>query len=114
MAAKSTVLDTLGEECQSKYQIDQKTINSIKLNQTITISKGEIIEPFQIETELRHGDGLSLILFFNLVLDKIMKTLWGKKKTGIKLGTKSQNVKIKCLAFVFFEKEIYIIKRTSL
>lgn len=36
---------------------------------------GEINEPFQMETGLRQGDRLSLMLF-NLILDKIMKTFW--------------------------------------
>lgn len=94
---RETIFDTLKE-----YQVDQKTINLIKLTLTNTISKvkflGEVSEPFQIKTGLRQGDGLSPILF-NLVLDKVMRTFWEDNDSSAKIGTKHQNLRIKCLAF---------------
>jgi Reverse transcriptase (RNA-dependent DNA polymerase). len=89
-------------EILREYGVDQKTLNLIGLTLINTTSKvkfrGEISRPFQIRTGLRQGDGLSPTLF-NVVLDKIMKTLWTKNNSGAVIGTKNKNVKIKCLAF---------------
>ena len=85
-----------------EYQVDPKTINLIKLTLTNTISRvkflGDVSEPFQVETGLRQGDSLSPMLF-NLVLDKVMRTFWEKNDSSAKIGTKNQNLTIKCLAF---------------
>lgn len=94
---RDTLFDTLKE-----YHVDQKTINLIKLTLKDTISKvkfrGEVSDPFKIKTGVRQGDGLSPTLF-NIVLDKIMRTLWENNNSGANLGTKNQRVQIKCLAF---------------
>lgn len=94
---RETLFNTLRE-----YQVDQKTINLIKLTLTNTISKvkfmGEISEPFQITTGVRQGDGISPTLF-NIVLDKVMKTFWKENDSGAIIGTKNQHVKVECLAF---------------
>jgi endonuclease/exonuclease/phosphatase family metal-dependent hydrolase len=87
--------------------LDPKTRELIKQTLTGTKSKvkfmGEISEPFDIQTGVRQGDGLSPILF-NVVLDKVMEE-WEKelKKSGcwkpILLGFPKNNLYIPYLAF---------------
>lgn len=85
-----------------EFGIDRKTRKIIEQTLTGTTSKvkfmGEISEPFEIETGVRQGDGLSPILF-NIVLEKIIRE-WETHIKGIQIGVKKGNrIKVKCLAF---------------
>lgn len=64
---------------------------------------GNISDPFEIQTGVRQGDGLSPLLF-NLVLDKVIKEWESELKKEeiykpIRMGTKNKGVKVTCLAF---------------
>lgn len=59
---------------------------------------GNISEYFQVKTGLRFGDALSPILF-NLILDKITKTLWEMNDIVTKIGFRNRSIKVSCLVF---------------
>lgn len=85
-----------------EFGIDRKTRAIIRQTLTGTISKvkfmGDISDPFDIQTGVRQGDGLSPLLF-NIVLEKIIRT-WEKEVKGIQIGIKKENrFHVKCLAF---------------
>lgn len=82
--------------------LDGKTTNLIRETLTNTFSKvkfmGELSAPFEIKTGVRQGDGLSPLLF-NCALEKVVRE-WEKTASGgIRLGSVSRDIKIKCLAF---------------
>ena len=82
--------------------LDYKTLNIIKATITDTYSKvkfmGELSDPFEIRTGVRQGDGLSPLLF-NCALEKVVREWDRMTESGIRLGWKKKNIKIKCLAY---------------
>lgn len=82
-----------------EFGLHPKLIRLIGLTLKNTKSKvrfrNDFSKPFDINTGLRQGDGLSPLLF-NCVLEKIMRE-WGKVcQPNIKIG---KNIKLNCLAF---------------
>ena len=54
--------------------MDDKTLGQFKVTLTDTYTKakfGELSEPFEMRTDVRHGDGISLLLF-NRTLEKVV------------------------------------------
>lgn len=94
---RQTLFNTLEE-----FRIDRKTLTIVKDTLSGTISKvkfmGEASDPFEIDTGVRQGDGLSPLLF-NIVLEKIIRE-WERQVKGIQIGKQKNNrVVVKCLAF---------------
>lgn len=99
---RTTLLQILQE-----FGLDNKTRAIIQQTLSNTTSKvkfrGEISHAFEIKTGVRQGDGLSPLLF-NCVLEKVIRE-WRKElssegvQSGVRLGCKSKNLSVDCLAF---------------